>query len=248
MQWSDEGLIISTRRHGESGVIVDLLTRQHGRHAGLVRGGRGKRYRPILQLGNKVGAEWRGRLSEHLGMFILEPAQLRAALIMDEASKLLALQSVCILAGLVAEREPQRGLYEATDLLIRSLAEGGGARDEEWKMMLVQWELGLLAELGFGLDLACCAATGEVIDLIYVSPKSGRAVCAKAGSPYHDKLLALPSYLLPNAAFKNEVQIVREGDLISGLKLTGFFLEKYLFEPKGAPLPTVRQMLTSHFL
>lgn len=237
MEWSDEGIIVATRRHGETSIIVELLTKHHGRHGGMVRGGRSKRYRPLLQLGNKVEANWRARLPEHLGHYNLDGLQFRAALIMEEPGRLLALQSTCVLIGLIAEHEPHERLYEATDLLIDCLAGG-----EHWQAMLVQWELGLLAELGFGLDLTSCAATGVRDNLIYVSPKSGRAVSAKAGEPYKDKLLALPSFLIG----QNE-RSADEVDLQAGLRLTGYFLEKYLFAPTGDPLPNVRQMLVTHF-
>ncbi len=244
MQWCDEGIIISTRRHGENSVIVDLLTREHGRHSGMVRGGRSKRYRPVLQLGNRVGADWRGRLSEHLGMYVLEPLQLRAALIMSDALKLLALQSVCTLAGLIAERERHPGLFEATELMIAALVEqqepGRGEAVPHWQSLLVVWELGLLAELGYGLDLSSCAATGGKKDLAYVSPKSSRAVSRIAGEPYHNRLLPLPAFLVGNDLANISIEEVR-----SGLKLTGYFLQKYLLETGEQELPDTRNRLYS---
>ncbi len=236
MQWSDSGIIISTRRHGETSVIVDLLTRDHGRHSGMVRGGRSKRHRPVLQLGNLVGADWKARLPEHLGMYILEPEKLRSALVMDDAAKLLALQSVCVLAGQVAEREPHPGLFDATEILIAALAG-----EELWQPMLVMWELGLLGELGFGLDLTSCAATGSAEELIYVSPRSLRAVSRQAGEPYHDRLLPLPSFLINS----NQSEISHT-DIKSGLKLTGYFLHKYYIEMKEQDLPEIRQRLYTY--
>jgi DNA repair protein RecO (recombination protein O) len=236
MQWCDEGIILSTRRHGESSVIVDLLTRHYGRHAGMVRGGRSKRYRPILQQGNRVAADWKARLPEHLGMYVLEPLHLRTALIMDEPLKLLALQSVCALAGLVAEREPHEGLFEATEVMIKALVD-----EEQWLPMLVQWELGLLAELGFGLDLTSCAATGSTDELVYVSPKSSRAVSRQAGQPYHEQLLPLPLFLVE----KSELPISTI-EVKSGLKLTGFFLQQYFDEHSKQDLPEIRRRLYSN--
>ncbi len=236
MQWSDTGIIISTRRHGETSVIVDLLTRGHGRHSGLVRGGRSKRQRPVLQLGNRVGADWKARLPEHLGMYILEPEKLRSALVMADAAKLIALQSVCVLAGQVAEREPHPGLFDATEIMIATLAG-----DEQWQSILVMWELGLLGELGFGLDLTSCAATGATDELVYVSPRSLRAVSRQAGEPYHDRLLPLPSFLLDS-----NVSEIGHTELKSGLKLTGYFLQKYFSEMKQQDLPEIRQRLHSY--
>lgn len=235
MQWCDTGIILSTRRHGESSVIVDLLTKHHGRHSGMVRGGRSKRYRPILQSGNRVEADWRGRLPEHLGMYILEPLRLRAALIMENAMKLLALQSVCTFAALVAEREPHPGLFEATDLMIQALAD-----EEYWQPLLVQWELGLLAELGFGLDLTSCAATGTTEDLVYVSPRSSRAVSRKAGEPYHDRLLPLPAFLV-----KTYTSHISIDEVKSGLELTGYFLQKYYYDMRREEFPEIRQRIHS---
>ena len=216
MQWSDEGIIISTRRHGESSVVVELLTREHGRHAGLVRGGRGRRLRPVLQIGNRVLAVWKARLAEHLGLYALEPVKLRAALVMGEPLKLMALQSVCALAGYVAEREPHPQLYEATELFISALVEEG----EAWCPQMVFWELGLLAELGYGLDLSSCAVTGGRQGLTHVSPRTGRAVCAQVAEPYKGKLLPLPAFLV-----EEEGEIAKR-DIGEGLRLCRYFLEK----------------------
>ncbi len=235
MHWSDTGIIISTRRHGETGVVVDLLTREHGRHSGLVRGGRSKRYRPIIQLGNRVDADWQARLPDHLGMYRLEPVKLRAALVMDDAAKLVALQSVCVLAGLVAEREPHEGLFEASELFIEALSGEG-----LWQALLIKWELGLLAELGFGLDLKSCAATGDTQDLVYVSPRSARAVSRQAGEPYRDRLLPLPPFL---SGQKNAR--INADELKSGIKLTGYFLQKYYLEMRKQELPEIRQRIYS---
>ncbi len=235
MQWSDEGIVLSIRQHGESSVIVDLLTAGHGRHSGLVRGGRSKRLRPLLQPGNRVEARWRARLPEHLGMYILEPLSLRAALVMDDPQKLLALQSVCALCSLLAEREPHAGLFEATELMLEALTGR-----EQWLPLLVHWELGLLAELGYGLDLACCAVTGSVEDLVYVSPRSARAVSRSVGRPHHDRLLHLPSFLVTGQA-----GAASRHDIVAGLQLTGHFLQKYLRETGKQQLPEVRQRLYS---
>ena len=177
MQWSDEGIVLSSRAHGETSAIAELLTRDHGRHLGLVRGGRSKRLRPVLQAGNLVQASWRARLSEHLGSYTLELEEAYAARIFDERAALAGLNTLSALARLLPEREPHAPLYDATRVVLSALSEG-----DHWPALLVRWEMGLLNELGFGLDLDACAATGETDDLVYVSPKTGRAVSRKAGA------------------------------------------------------------------
>lgn len=234
MEWTDDGIVLSARRHGEGGAIVQLLTREHGRHAGMVRGGSGRRARGIYQPGNEVRATWRARLSEHLGNYTCEPTTSHAAAIMGHRGALAALSAACALieAGL-PERAPHPELYEATLGLIRGLdhgAEGG------WAEAYVRWELGFLAEMGFGLDLSRCAATGANDALVYVSPKSGRAVSASAGEPYRDKLLPLPAFLTrggaPDAAAATQA-----------LALTGYFLEHHIFGGPERTLPPARLRL-----
>lgn len=232
MEWHDQGIVLSARKHGETSVIVELLTARRGRHLGVVRGGRSKQLRPVLQPGNKVLARWNARLSEHLGMVTLEPLRLRAAQIMERADALLALQSVCALLAALAEREPHDEFFLASDLLLEQLA----VDELDWREAVVVWELRLLAELGYGLDLSCCAATGATDDLIYVSPNTGRAVSRAAGEPYKAKLLPLPGFLLGQQHAASGV-----GDLLAGLRLSGFFLERHLPLPGG--LPEVRSRL-----
>ena len=239
MQWSDEGIIISARRHGESSVVVELLTREHGRHAGMVRGGQGRRLRPVLQIGNRVLAEWKARLAEHLGLYVFEPVRLRAALIMGEPLKLMALQSVCALAGFVAERDPYPQLYEATERFLSALVEEG----ERWRPQLVFWELGLLAELGYGLDLSSCAVTGARQGLTHLSPRTGRAVSAQIARPYRDRLLSLPAFLVEEEAAR---EIAKE-EIGKGLRLCRHFLEKNRVSGNHS-LPAVRYQLEQCFL
>ena len=179
MQWSEEGVVVGVRKHGESSVILDLFTRTQGRYLGLVRGGRSRRMRPVLQAGNSVLATWRARLSEHLGTFEIEPARLRVASIIEDPMRLGCLSTLATLVQLVAERQAHERLYDALVLVLEALED-----DAHWQALMVRWELGLLEELGFGLDLKQCAVTGSQDDLIYVSPKSGRAVSAGAGAPY----------------------------------------------------------------
>jgi len=228
MDWTDEAIIVSSRKHGESSAIVTLLTRVHGRHAGLVRGGAGRGGRGLYQPGNTVTAHWRARLAEHLGSFTCEPLRSHAAGLLDRAGALSALSSACALAETVLpEREPHPAVYEATLALLEALA------GERYAEQYVRWELALLAELGFGLDLARCAATGANDGLVFVSPRTGRAVSAAAGEPYRDKLLALPAFLLAEGAAPT-------ADLIAGLALTGHFLDRCVFAPEGRTMPQAR--------
>jgi DNA repair protein RecO (recombination protein O) len=195
MEWRDTGFVLSARRHGESSLIVELLTREHGRHAGLVRGGQSPRRRALMQAGNCVEANWRGRLPEHLGTLECELVEAHAARLLDDPDRLAALGAAsALLVAALPEREPQAELYQSFAGLLRALDSGSGSADS-WAQAFVVWECDLLAGLGFGLDLGSCAATGATDDLAYVSPRSGRAVSRIAGAPYHDKLLPLPDFL-----------------------------------------------------
>jgi len=235
MQWSDEGIVLSTRAHGETSAIAELLTRSHGRHLGLVRGGRSKRLRPVLQAGNLVGATWRARLSEHLGSYTLELEEANAARIFDDRAALAALNTLSALARLLPEREPHAPLYDASCVVLSALAIG-----DHWPALLVRWEMGLLNELGFGLDLESCAATGATSDLIYVSPRTGRAVSREAGEPYKDKILNLPAFLLSS---NGDTSGPGEADIAAGFRLTGFFLDKHVWGPRALKPPAARQRL-----
>lgn len=230
MDWTDEGLVIAARRHGESAAVVTLLTRAHGRHLGLARGGSGRRGRGLYQPGNTVAAIWRARLAEHLGSWSCEPVRAGAAPLLDRAGALAALAAACALVDAVLpEREPHETLYKSTSALIAALA------DPHWAEAYVRWELDLLAELGFGLDLASCAATGANDGLAYVSPRTGRAVSAAAGEPWRDRLLALPAFLAGEAGARPG-----PGEIEAGLALTGHFLAGCIFAPDGRRLPAAR--------
>src|SRR6516165_1794452 len=183
MEWIDEGTVLGVKRHGETSIVLELMTRAHGRHLGLVRGGSGPRLRGILQPGNAVRATWRARLDEHLGLYLVEGASLRAAAFLTQPH---ALHGV----SLLAEREPHSAIYEALAHILDRLDDAGAVAP-----MIARFELNFLAELGFGLDLAACAATGAKDDLVFVSPRSGRAVSRAAGEPYRDKLMRLPEFL-----------------------------------------------------
>jgi DNA repair protein RecO (recombination protein O) len=226
MQWQDEGIVLSVRPHGETAAIVDVMTRDHGRHAGLVFGGRSRKLRPVLQTGNHVDAVWTGRLSENLGTLTLELRRGFAAEAMADPLALAGLMAIADLGRLLADRDPHPNLFEITLFLLGFLDD-----PTVWPALYARWELALLDELGVGLDLESCAASGAMHDLIYVSPKSGRAVSATAGEPYKDRLLPLPAFLrrrrpglLPTEATRSAV--------LDGLTLTGDFLTTRVFHPR----------------
>jgi DNA repair protein RecO (recombination protein O) len=231
MDWRDTGFVLTARRHGESALIVELLTETHGRHAGLVRGGQSPRRRALLQPGNLVAVTWRGRLPEHLGAYEVELLRPHAAVLIDEPNRLAALSSAAALIALaLPEREPHGDVFQALGALIAALDS------PRWPPDYVAWECTLLAALGFGLDLTACAATGVNDDLAYVSPRSGRAVSRSAGAPYHDKLLPLPGFLWRE-------DVAEPADIIAGLALTAHFLHHHLLEPQGRTLPEGRARL-----
>lgn len=233
MQWSDEGIVLSARPHGETAVIAEVFTATHGRWLGLVHGGRSRRLRPVLQIGNVVSASWRGRLPEHLGTMTVELKRGIAGEAMQDAKVLAALTSMCAFLRLLAEREAHPNLYEVTQFVMGYLGE-----PEVWPALIVRWEVSVLAELGFGLDLDECAATGSNDQLVYVSPKSGRAVSASAGEPYKDRLLALPSFL--NRKTRGPV---RDEDLAQGFQLTEHFLKTRVFQPRELDWPAARSRM-----
>lgn len=237
MNWSDEGLILSVRPHGETAAVVELFTRAHGRHTGLVHGGRSHKKRPVLQTGNHVDATWKGRLPEHLGHMTLELRTGYAATAMDDPAALAGLTSLAALARLLPERDPHPNLYEITLFVLGFLDD-----PTVWPALLVRWELALLAELGFGLDLEECAATGTNDALVYVSPKSGRAVSASAGEPYRDRLLPLPGFLLKG---RRSGAGVTDADVMNGLRLSRYFLEQRVLAPRDMTLPEPRARLES---
>jgi DNA repair protein RecO (recombination protein O) len=230
MIWTDLAIVLSCRKHGENSVIMSVLTKEHGRHLGLVRGGAGKRLSPLLQPGNLLRVEWKGRLDEHLGMFQVEMEQAYSAQALSNRTQLLYLNTFCaVCETCLAEKESVEGVFGATLILLNMLDQ-----INLWPELYLRWELGLLNELGYGLDLTACAATGQKGDLIYVSPKTGRAVSRDAGEPYKNKLLPLPRYLLVD-----EIK-PKKKDLIIGFKLTEHFLERCILTPNGKKLPAAR--------
>ena len=233
MEWSDTGIVLSARRHGENAAVVSLLTEHHGRHAGLVHGARGRRARGLYEAGNTLSARWQARLAEHLGRYTCELLRARASLLLDDPPRLAALAAVCALTeATLPERHPYPQVYAATGRLLDALET-----NERWTEAVVRWELALLAELGFGLDLTSCAATGSVEGLTYVSPRSGRAVSREAAAPYADKLLSLPPFL----ARPDDTPAAPAADIVAGFRLTGWFFEKHVFAGQGGRVPAARE-------
>ena len=230
MQWSDEAIVLGVRRHGETSVIAEVMTRGRGRHLGMVRGGRSRTMQPVLQPGNSVEATWRARLDEHLGEFRLEPLELRAGRLMETATAVYGVQAMAALLRFLPERDPHPHLYEALSVILDHLHEPADAGE-----LFIRFELAVLNDLGFGLDLLECVATGSREDLCYVSPKSGRAVCRAAGMPWADKMLVLPSFLAAGAMAAAD----REG-LAAAFRLTGFFLHRHVYEPRGIEIAAAR--------
>jgi DNA repair protein RecO (recombination protein O) len=233
MDWTDQGIVLNRRRHGESAAVVTLLTREHGRHAGLVRGGSGKRAGSLYQPGNLLAAQWRARLAEHLGTLTAELVSGFASHVLDDPLRLAGLTSACaVLETALPERESHPALFDATLELLRTLDT---TEDRLiWAATYVRWEAGCLAEFGFGLDLDACAATGQTEDLAYISPRTGRAVSGEAGAPYADRLFALPGFLRPIGSTLDPAAIVE------GLRITGHFLERHVLAPHDRHLPAAR--------
>jgi DNA repair protein RecO (recombination protein O) len=231
MEWTDEGIVLGTRRHGEANAILEVMTQAHGRHLGLVRGGAGTRMRPVLQPGNAVRATWRARLDEHLGHFSIEGLRLRAAELLMAAHALYGVTHLAALCRLLPERDPHPLVHADLIAALECIDDPVAVA-----VAVARFELMLLAELGFGLDLSRCAATGAADDLGYVSPKSGRAVSRSAGEPWHDRLLPLPAFLLDDAPVRPSA-----GELADGFAVTGFFLGRYVFDPRGQHAPEARE-------
>jgi DNA repair protein RecO (recombination protein O) len=229
MQWTDEGIVLGVRRHGETSVILELMTLERGRHLGLVRGGAGTRLRGVLQPGNSLHATWRARLDDHLGNYAVEGINLRAAGFLSAAHAVHGVTHLAALCRLLAEREPHARIHGALEAILDALDDRSAVAP-----MIARFELAFLAELGFGLDLSSCAATGTTDDLIYVSPRSGRAVSRAGGEAYRDKLMRLPDFL------RLETETASAADLADAFALTGFFLERHAFAPRGLPMPDAR--------
>ncbi|MBO6719243.1 MAG: DNA repair protein RecO [Rhizobiaceae bacterium] len=230
MEWRDEGIILGTRKHGETSAILEVMTRHHGRHLGLVRGGRSRKLQPLLQPGNEVEVMWRARLDEHLGMFVVEGRELNAARLFESSVAVYGLQLLAAHLRLLPERDPHGRLYETLKLIIAHLDDPASAGE-----LVIRFELSLLDDLGFGLDLAQCAASGRRDDLAYVSPKTGRAVSREAGEPWRDKLLPLPAFLGSSASRPADQMAIDQA-----FRLTGFFFARHVYEPRALAEPEAR--------
>ncbi|CRL14921.1 DNA repair protein RecO [Phaeobacter italicus] len=230
MEWRDQGILLRMRRHGEGSAIVDMFTAEHGRHAGVIRGGASRKMAPILQPGAQLDLLWRARLEDHLGSYQAELMRSRAGAALSGRLALAGLNAVTgLLAFCLPDREPHPDLYLRSERLLDLLGQ-----DEIWPLAYLQWEMALLEELGFGLDLSCCAVSGALDELIYISPKSGRAVSRASAGEWADRLLPLP------AVMRGEGE-AGTGEILQGLSTTGFFLEHRLAPSLGnTPLPEAR--------
>jgi DNA repair protein RecO (recombination protein O) len=236
MEWTDDAIVLSVRAHGETSAIVEALTREHGRHLGLVRGGASRRVKPVLQPGNGVRLHWRARLNEHLGSITAELTSARTGDMLESRAALAGLNAfTAVAAAALPEREVHAPVFEAANVLLDAMRHGEVAH---WGALYVRWEAGLLEELGFGLDLTRCASTGSTENLLYVSPRTGRAVSAEAGAPYKERLFALPGFLLGTQNASPEA-----ADVIAGLGLTGHFLLDRVLVPHGKDMPAARLRL-----
>jgi DNA repair protein RecO (recombination protein O) len=233
VEFEDDAYVLSARAYGETGAIVELLTAEHGKYAAHVAGGASRRMKPFLQAGARTIVQYRARVSDQLGSAALEPVGEGPAALFDDPMALAGLSAAAaVAAAALPEREPHPGAFLAFEALTSALA-----MPDIWPAVFVRFEAGLLQDLGFGLDLSKCAATGSLDDLIYVSPRTGRAVSRAAGEPYKDRLLALPPFMLSSQGR------LSPGDVRAGLDLTAHFLELFVFGPLNRPLPPARVWL-----
>ena len=239
MEWIDTGLVLGSRRLGEADALVELMTRSHGRHLGVVKAGRSKRWTAALQIGNRVRATWRARLDEHVGTWAIEPLDARFVELMESAVALNAVQTLAAHLRLLPERDPHPELFEAMAAIVDHLGDPRLAGE-----LIVRFELAVIEALGFGLDLSACALTGATTDLAWVSPRTGRAATRDAGAPHAAKLLALPAFL----AAAGDDDPTRWGrapldDLLAGFRLTGHFFDRHVWEARGVAVPATRDGL-----
>jgi len=251
MEWNDQGLVLGSRRHGETSAIVELMTREHGRSLGLVRGGRSRKMRPLLQPGNLVNVVWRARLDEHLGYYQLEGELLRAGSIMANRVSLYAIQILAAHLRLLPERQSQSQLFEAANIILDNADNA-----QITAHLIVRFEVALLEELGFGLNLSQCVVSGSNEDLAWVSPKSGGAVSRGDGEPWAAKLLPLPRFLTRGSVQgtpaeqskdhkEQDIGATSQADLIAGMELTSYFLQRHVYVPRAINPPDERARLVT---
>lgn len=233
MEWRDHGILLSMRRHGEHAAIIDVFTESHGRNAGVVRGGAGRKLAPVLQPGAQLDVTWQARLADHLGSYRAEPLRSRMAAALSGRLALAGLNAVtALLAYCLPEREPYPELYKRSEQLLDLLEN-----EDLWPLAYLRWELALLEHMGFGLDLSACAVTGERTGLAYVSPKTGRAVSREGAGDWADRLLPLPPVMRGEGA-------AQDAEIVQALRTTGHFLEAHLAPALGSqPLPEARGRL-----
>lgn len=236
--WSDHGIVLAARSHGEGGAVVSVLTESHGRHAGYVHGARSSKLRGMVEPGTLVTFEWKARTADQLGTMTFDGGRNLAGLVLDDPPKLAALLSACALCeAALPEREGHASLFRGMKVLLETL------QTDIWGAAYVLWEIAFLKELGFGMDLGRCVAGGDPQTLAYVSPKSGCAVSLKEGYPYHDKLLALPEFLKPTSSLRAG----EPEDVVTGLKMTGYFLKNWVFAHHSGGVPEARLRFESLF-
>lgn len=237
MEWRDQGILLSARRHGETSSIIEMFTPAHGRHLGVVRGGTSRKIAPILQPGAQLDVAWRARLEDHIGSFTVEPVRSRAAVVMADRLALAGLNAVTgLLSFCLPEREVHTALYARTETLLDLLGQS-----EVWPLAYLQWEVGLLEDMGYALDLSACAVTGAAEGLCYVSPKSGRAVSAQGAGDWADRLLPLPDVLRGQGE-------AADAEILQAFQTTGYFLDAHLARDLGGkPLPEARARFVAAF-
>lgn len=234
--WSDQGIVLGARAHGEGGSVVTVLTEEHGLYSGYLPGGMSKSRQGLREIGNLVKVEWQARLQEYLGRFTLDLEAAHSAPLLSDRKRLQAMKSACALCKTsLPEREANPAQFHGLLALLNALP------NDEWGQVYIAWEIGFLNEQGCPLDFTCCASTGQMTDLVYVSPKSGRAVSREAGAPYKDKLLALPDFL--RRPEDRDQQKNDDEQLAAGLKLTGYFIENRVYGQTTVPVPDDRLRL-----
>lgn len=238
MRWESNGLILNFSKYNEKSYILEIFTEEHGKHKGIIRGLHSKNKRSIIEPGNEVFATWSGRLETHLGNYNVEPIKLWSSHILQFKDKLSAISSICSLISLtMAERQPNPLIYFSSKKLIEIVAS---TRDD-WIREYVSWEMQLLSEIGYGLDLERCAVTSKSSDLVYVSPSSGRAVTNEGAGDFKNKLLPLPKFMTDfKANYDND-------DIYNALNLTEFFFKKRFFLPNNLNFPQSRNRLKELF-
>ena len=238
MRWSSEGFVLSLKPHNEKSYILEVLTREHGKHKGLIRGVHSKNIRSIIEPGNEITAHWSGRLETHLGNYSVEGIKSWSSLILNEREKLCALTAACsLITNTLAEKQPNEAIYTGLKFLIQILT----STNKDWIKDYIIWELNLLTEIGYGLDLSRCAVTSEKDNLVYVSPSTGSAVTKAGAGEYKNKLLKLPSFLI------DQKTSISKEDIIDGLILSEFFLKKWFFSPNNLNFPESRNRLKDMF-